>query len=107
MKVEEGPANPVSNKRSTDHGQPSTSSKSTVPSLGILRDTPWRNTRYKAPCTHYSKGKCNLGHMCNFSHPESNAPPGWRFSELEACGDEPWDTHNRQKHVYLLERRPL
>ena len=85
--IEEAPASPVSKKRPNDQGQPSSSSKSTIPSLGVLRDNHWWRTRRKAPCTHYTKGKCNLGYMCHFRHPESNAPEGWRFAELDACGD--------------------
>ena len=31
--------------------------------------------------------QCNQGYMCNFKHPESSAPPGWRFDELDTSGD--------------------
>ena len=86
--VEEVPVSPVSDKRSNDQGQPSSSFTTALPSLGILRDTHWRRTRYRAPCTHYTRGKCNLEGICaSLKHPEGSAPPGWTFAELDSCGD--------------------
>ena len=44
-------------------------------------------TKGKPVCIHYSSGKCKYGYKCNYRHPESTAPRGWTYRELDPNGD--------------------